>query len=96
MLEVLFKYDDMNVSEIDEYIFWNKSSASVNLRSLEKKGLITKMRQEKDERVVKVKLSNEGLELFGRLKVEIENDKEISNLVSKYTHLKFLNFSNLY
>ncbi|WP_414046907.1 MarR family winged helix-turn-helix transcriptional regulator [Macrococcus equi] len=86
----------MNVSEIDEYIFWNKSSASVNLRSLEKKGLITKMRQEKDERVVKVKLSNEGLELFGRLKVEIENDKEISNLVSKYTHLKFLNFSNLY
>lgn len=95
LLEVLFTYEDIKVTEIDQHIYWSRSSASLNLRSLEKKGLIIKHRQLHDERVVKVNLSTEGLVIIGKIKAEIENDNEIDQLVNNFLQLKNSEISKL-
>jgi DNA-binding MarR family transcriptional regulator len=60
---VLWEKDIQKISDIGERLFLNTNTLTPLLRKIEKKGLVTKTRQESDERTVHISLTTTGTEL---------------------------------
>ncbi|WP_414046913.1 transcriptional regulator, SarA/Rot family [Macrococcus equi] len=84
ILEVLFNVDEMNVTEIKRKLQFISIALSVKLKTLQEKGLIIKERDIRDERIVKVRLSAEGLVTYGKVKDKIENELDIEPKMTSF------------
>lgn len=63
VLMVLWEYEEMTVTEISSKLFLNTNTLTPLLKRMEKQGILERKRTAKDERIVKVKLSKEGIYL---------------------------------
>ncbi|MBQ9032219.1 MAG: MarR family transcriptional regulator [Parasporobacterium sp.] len=60
---VLWEHKEITVKEIGEYLYLDSGTLTPVLKTLEKKGLLTRKRSEEDERVLKVSITKKGMEL---------------------------------
>ena len=60
---VLWEYGDMNVKELGKYLFLDSGTLTPVLKTLEQKGYITRTRDDDDERVLDVALTEDGMKL---------------------------------
>ncbi len=60
---VLWEYGEMNVKALGERLYLDSGTLTPLLKKLEKKGLITKERLEKDERNITVSVTEDGMKL---------------------------------
>ncbi|MBQ8596479.1 MAG: MarR family transcriptional regulator [Lachnospiraceae bacterium] len=60
---VLWEHREMNVKELGAYLFLDSGTLTPVLKKLEQKGFITRKRDEKDERVLNVAITQKGEEL---------------------------------
>lgn len=60
---VLWEKQEITVKELGEKLFLDSGTITPVLKALEKKGLITRNRSEKDERVVIARITGDGLSL---------------------------------
>jgi len=63
VLMVLWEYEELTVTEISNKLFLNTNTLTPLLKRLEKQGILERNRNAKDERIVKVKLSEYGIKL---------------------------------
>ncbi len=63
---VLWEKDGLSIKDLSEHLYLDSGTLTPLLKSLEKKGLITRIRSNKDERVVVVHLTKAGKELKKR------------------------------
>ena len=64
-LMVLWEKDDISVKELGEKVFLDSGTLTPLLKGLERKGYLIKVRDGKDERVVKIRLTELGNSLKG-------------------------------
>ena len=57
---VLWEEEGLSVKELSDRLFLDSGTLTPLLKSLERKGFITRKRTEEDERVVKIYLTNKG------------------------------------
>jgi DNA-binding MarR family transcriptional regulator len=79
---VLWKEHKINVKELGKRLFLDSGTLTPVLKSLEGKGLITRQRSQKDERVLIAELTQEGEELK-------EKAKHIPYEMSKIVNLTY-------
>lgn len=60
---VLWEHKQMNVKELGFFLFLDSGTLTPVLKKLEQKGYITRKRDEKDERVLNVSITEKGEEL---------------------------------
>ncbi len=60
---VLWEHKEMNVKELGKYLFLDSGTLTPVLKKLEIKGYITRKRNEKDERVLDVMITESGEQL---------------------------------
>ncbi|MCQ2416371.1 MAG: MarR family transcriptional regulator [Oscillospiraceae bacterium] len=60
---VLWDKQEISVKELGEYLFLDSGTLTPLLKALEKKGFVTRQRSESDERVLIVKITDEGMKL---------------------------------
>jgi len=60
---VLWEHKEMNVKELGRYLYLDSGTLTPVLKKLEQKGFITRKRDVKDERVLNVAVTDQGLEL---------------------------------
>lgn len=60
---VLWEHKEMNVKELGKYLFLDSGTLTPVLKKLEGKGYITRKRNEKDERVLDVMITESGEQL---------------------------------
>jgi Transcriptional regulators len=60
---VLWEHERINVKELGTYLFLDSGTLTPVLKTLEQKGLVSRRRNEHDERVLEVTLTPEGKEL---------------------------------
>ena len=60
---VLWEHEKMNVKEMGKYLFLDSGTLTPVLKKLEQKGFITRNRDTKDERVLNVAVTEEGMKL---------------------------------
>jgi len=60
---VLWEHKEMNVKELGRYLYLDSGTLTPVLKKLEQKGFITRKRDVKDERVLNVAVTEQGLEL---------------------------------
>jgi len=63
VLMVLWEYEELTVTEISNKLFLNTNTLTPLLKRLEKQGILERNRNAKDERIVKIKLSEYGINL---------------------------------
>jgi len=63
VLMVLWEYEELTVTEISNKLFLNTNTLTPLLKRLEKQGILERNRNAKDERIVKIKLSEHGINL---------------------------------
>lgn len=68
VLMILWEYEELSVTEISSKLFLNTNTLTPLLKRMEKQGILIRKRATDDERIVKVKLSDEGINL--RLEAE--------------------------
>lgn len=72
---VLWENDDLTVGDICRKLYLDNGTLSPVLKKMEGKGFIKRVRSEKDERIVKILLTEEGRQMR-------EKATEIPNLIS--------------
>ena len=75
VLELLYHRGEFTIKEVIEKTFSSGGTMTVIINNLEKEGLITKKRDEKDRRVFIIKISPKGIALM-----EEVFDKHLENL----------------
>lgn len=60
---VLWEHKEMNVKELGTYLFLDSGTLTPVLKKLEQKGYITRKRDDKDERVLHVTMTEQGEQL---------------------------------
>lgn len=60
---VLWEHRQMNVKELGNYLYLDSGTLTPVLKKLEQKGYLTRKRNEKDERVLDVAITNDGEKL---------------------------------
>lgn len=65
---VLWEHKKLSVKELGEYIYLDSGTLTPLLKILEKKGLITRGRSAKDERVLEVSVTDAGMDLRKKAK----------------------------
>lgn len=60
---VMWEKRSVNVKELGEFLYLDSGTLTPVLKTLEKKGLVTRSRSKEDERVLIVAVTEEGLEL---------------------------------
>ncbi|MBP5600351.1 MAG: MarR family transcriptional regulator [Lachnospiraceae bacterium] len=60
---VMWEHRKMNVKELGEYLFLDSGTLTPLLKTLEKKGLVTRARSKEDERNLVVSVTDEGMAL---------------------------------
>lgn len=60
---VMWEKRSVNVKELGEFLYLDSGTLTPVLKTLEKKGLVTRSRSKEDERVLIVAITEEGLEL---------------------------------
>ncbi|MBP5454336.1 MAG: MarR family transcriptional regulator [Lachnospiraceae bacterium] len=60
---VMWEHRKMNVKELGEYLFLDSGTLTPLLKTLEKKGLVTRARSKEDERNLVVSVTAEGMAL---------------------------------
>ncbi len=68
---LLYRKEEVNMTEIAEYIHVPLNTATGLVGRLEKRGLIERSRSEEDKRVVLIRFSNKGLKQFKLLTAEM-------------------------
>ncbi len=68
---LLYQKEEVNMSEIAEYVHVPLNTATGLVGRLEKRGLIERSRSEEDKRVVLIRFSNKGLKQFKLLAAEM-------------------------
>ncbi|MBQ6896876.1 MAG: MarR family transcriptional regulator [Oscillospiraceae bacterium] len=96
----LWEEDKINVKELGEKLFLDSGTLTPVLKSLEAKGYVKRHRYEKDERVLIVELTKEGLDLKDTaadiphsldcfVNIETEEAQQFQNTLNKILrHLK--------
>lgn len=64
LLNKLQKYGSLRISDLALMLGTKPSSATLSAQRLERDGLVYRMRDQEDERVVRVNLTDKGLEVF--------------------------------
>ena len=91
---VMWEHKTMNVKELGEYLFLDSGTLTPLLKTLEKKGFVTRTRSKEDERNLIVSVTEEGLALrdraldipkkvVGCIQLEKEEAKELYVLLHK-------------
>lgn len=60
---VLWEHKEMNVKELGKYLYLDSGTLTPVLKKLEQKGFVTRKRDTKDERVLNVAVTPEGMAL---------------------------------
>ena len=60
---VLWEHQSMNVKQMGDYLFLDSGTLTPVLKKLEQKGYLTRCRDQKDERVLNVCITEEGMAL---------------------------------
>ncbi|WP_026672682.1 MarR family winged helix-turn-helix transcriptional regulator [Alkalihalobacterium bogoriense] len=63
VLLVLWEHEKLSVKSIGEKLFLDSGTLTPMLKRMEEKGLISRVRSEKDERIVEIMLTNNGQQL---------------------------------
>ena len=91
---VMWEHKTMNVKELGEYLFLDSGTLTPLLKTLEKKGFVTRTRSKEDERNLIVSVTEEGLTLrdkaldvpkkvVGCIDLDKEDAKELYVLLHK-------------
>lgn len=63
VMMVMWEHREVNVKELGQKLYLDSGTLTPLLKNLEKKGLVTRQRSSKDERVLEVSITKEGMEL---------------------------------
>ena len=91
---VMWDKETLNVKELGEYLLLDSGTLTPLLKTLEKKGFVTRERSKEDERNLIVKVTDEGMKLrdkainipakmAGCIKFDKEDAKELYTLLHK-------------
>ena len=91
---VMWEHKSLNVKELGEYLFLDSGTLTPLLKTLEKKGFVTRERSKEDERNLIVKVTDKGLklrdeavkvptEMSGCIKFEKEDAAQLYRLLHK-------------
>ena len=91
---VMWEHKEISVKEIGEFLYLDSGTLTPVLKTLEKKGLITRRRSEKDERILRVSITKEGealkeqaadipLKMGACIRLSMEEAKELYDLLYK-------------
>ena len=91
---VMWEHKSVNVKELGEYLFLDSGTLTPLLKTLEKKGFVTRERSKEDERNLIVKVTDKGLklrdeavkvpmEMSGCIKFEKEDAVQLYRLLHK-------------
>jgi len=91
---VMWEHKSVNVKELGEYLFLDSGTLTPLLKTLEKKGFVTRERSKEDERNLIVKVTDKGLklrdeavkvpmEMSGCIKFEKEDAAHLYRLLHK-------------
>lgn len=91
---VMWEHKRLNVKELGEYLFLDSGTLTPLLKTLEKKGFVTRERSKEDERNLIVKVTDKGLklrdeavkvpmEMSGCIKFEKEDAAQLYRLLHK-------------
>lgn len=75
ILQILYEQDDMTQNEIARRLDNRPSTVTVSLKRLERAGLVERRQDEKDQRMVRVRLTDKARMLFDRLPALIEENE---------------------
>lgn len=95
---VLWEHKEITVKEIGEFLYLDSGTLTPVLKTLEKKGLLTRHRSGEDERVLKICITEKGealkeqaadipLKMGACLKLSMEEAKELYSLLYKVLDL---------
>jgi len=95
---VLWEHKEITVKEIGEFLYLDSGTLTPVLKTLEKKGLLTRHRSGEDERVLKICITEKGealkeqaadipLKMGACLKLSMEEAKELYTLLYKVLDL---------
>ena len=95
---VLWEHKEITVKEIGEFLYLDSGTLTPVLKTLEKKGLLTRHRSGEDERVLKICITEKGealkeqaadipLKMGACLKLTMEEAKELYSLLYKVLDL---------
>lgn len=62
----IWEHEELSVKELGEYLFLDSGTLTPVLKTLEKKGFLSRERSSEDERILLVKISESGRELRER------------------------------
>ncbi len=95
VMMVMWEHREMNVKELGQKLYLDSGTLTPLLKNLEKKGFVTRTRSTKDERVLVVTVTDEGMklrdkavEIPGKMSGCINLEKE--EAVQLYTTIKKL------
>jgi DNA-binding MarR family transcriptional regulator len=91
---VMWDKETLNVKELGEYLFLDSGTLTPLLKTLEKKGFVSRERSKEDERNLVVKVTDKGMKLrdkaidiptkmAGCIKMDPEDAKELYTLLHK-------------
>ena len=91
---VMWDKETLNVKELGEYLFLDSGTLTPLLKTLEKKGFVTRERSKEDERNLVVKVTDKGMKLrdkaidiptkmAGCIKLDPKDAKELYTLLHK-------------
>ena len=91
---VMWDKETLNVKELGEYLFLDSGTLTPLLKTLEKKGFVTRERSKEDERNLVVKVTDKGMKLrdkaievptkmAGCFKIDKDDAKELYALLHK-------------
>ncbi|MGK0577871.1 transcriptional regulator, SarA/Rot family, partial [Macrococcus capreoli] len=63
---------------------FRRMALTFRIRELVNRGLIDKERSTRDERIVYIKLSTEGLIMFSKIKDKVESELKLEKMVKNY------------
>ncbi|ANZ32626.1 MarR family transcriptional regulator [Staphylococcus carnosus] len=95
VLLALEDHETLNIKTLGQRVFLDSGTLTPLLKKLEKKELVTRKREEDDERNLKVALTHKGIdtrheisniskEVFSGLDVSFEDAKTIKSILSKF------------
>ena len=95
---VLWEHKEITVKEIGEFLYLDSGTLTPVLKTLEKKGLLTRHRSGEDERVLKICITEKGealkehaadipLKMGACLKLSMDEAKELYSLLYKVLDL---------
>lgn len=75
ILQILYEQEDMTQNEIARRLDNRPSTVTVSLKRLERAGLVERRQDEKDQRMVRVRLTDKARTLFDRMPALIEENE---------------------